>query len=73
MEAIFNNILNQMAADYTEISAGNMMRSPAICYKSKVFAFYYKERMVFKLDANAAQGILDYPGSEYRDYCRRVQ
>ncbi len=65
MEGVFNNILEQMQSEDQHVSVGNMMRSPAICYHSKVFAFYYQEQMVFKLDEKAPAGLVEYPGSEF--------
>jgi len=65
MEAIFNNILEQLQSEDQHVSLGNMMRSPAIRYQSKVFAFYYQEQMVFKLDHAAPAGLTEYPGSEF--------
>jgi hypothetical protein len=32
-----------------EITIGKMMSTTGLKYKNKVFAFYYKKRMVFKL------------------------
>jgi hypothetical protein len=65
MEQEFNSILQKMQSEDSEVSAGNMMRSPAISFRSKVFAFYYQEQMVFKLDAKAPSTRLEFPGSEF--------
>ncbi len=65
MEEVFNNIMQKMLKENQGVNAGNMMRSPAICFQSKVFAFYYNEQMVFKLDQKAPSTMHDYPGSQF--------
>ncbi len=45
----FEAIQNEMEAAYPGVAAGKMMRSPAITYRSKVFAFFHQNEMVFKL------------------------
>jgi len=48
-EKIFNSIGEKLSKENANVSIGKMMSSPGIKYKDKVFAFYYKEQMVFKL------------------------
>lgn len=45
---LFYHIQNQFS-QYESISPGKMMSCEGITYKTKVFAFYYKNAMVFKL------------------------
>lgn len=47
-EALFAS-LQATFAKKSQVKAGKMMSSPGITYKSKVFAFFYKDKMVFKL------------------------
>jgi len=65
MQEYFDQIQNEMQAAYTGVASGNMMRSPALTYKSKVFAFFFNDEMGFKLDAKAADFKELYPGSKY--------
>ncbi|NDI35627.1 hypothetical protein [Chengkuizengella sediminis] len=46
---IFEKIANQLVLSGVNVSHGKMMSSPAIKYKTKVFTFYDKKEMVFKL------------------------
>ncbi|WP_105616519.1 hypothetical protein [Vallitalea okinawensis] len=46
---IYDNIAAKLVTDIDDIAYGKMMSSPAITFNKKVFAFYYKEKMVFKL------------------------
>ncbi|MBU0558582.1 MAG: hypothetical protein KJ799_15435 [Bacteroidetes bacterium] len=62
-EILFNKIADTLTASDFDIVLGKMMSSPGLQYKKKVFAFYYKEMMVFKLgkDYNPGKnGIDDY-------------
>lgn len=45
---LFYHIQNQLSQSEF-IAPGKMMSSEGITYKTKVFAFYYKDAMVFKL------------------------
>ncbi len=54
-----------MEATYKGVTAGNMMRSPAITYRSKVFAFFHENEMGFKLDHKAGDFIEKYPNSRF--------
>lgn len=47
-EATYESIVAAFAHK-EEIAPGKMMSSPALKYKGKVFAFFYKESMGFKL------------------------
>jgi len=38
MEQYFEQILSHMEVAYNGVGGGNMMRSPALTYRSKVFA-----------------------------------
>ncbi|MEL6524257.1 MAG: hypothetical protein AAFQ07_00975 [Chloroflexota bacterium] len=62
--AIFDTIRTQMVDRHVHVSTGKMMRSEAITYKDKVFAFYGRaEMMCFKLGRDfdhEAHGITDY-------------
>ncbi len=53
MEEVFNGILQEITRDYPHVHLGNMMRSPALALENKVFAFYHRQSMVFKLDEHA--------------------
>jgi len=48
-EKLFNSIGEKLSKENDNVSIGKMMSSPGIKYKDKVFAFYYKEQMVFRL------------------------
>lgn len=48
-EELFNDISSSLTIKYENVNPGKMMSAPGIKYKNKVFAFYYKEKMVFKL------------------------
>ncbi|HZD34854.1 MAG TPA: hypothetical protein VE130_06585 [Nitrososphaeraceae archaeon] len=47
--AVFLKIGEEMAAKYSSVSFGKMMSSPALRYKSRVFAFYHNNEMIFRL------------------------
>ena len=44
----FQTIAEKLAAENKHVTVGKMMSSPGIRYKNKVFAFYYKKKMVFR-------------------------
>ena len=48
-EILFNTIVEKLSSENDHIAPGKMMSSPGICYKNKVFAFYYDKQMVFRL------------------------
>ncbi|OLS21465.1 MAG: hypothetical protein HeimC2_33570 [Candidatus Heimdallarchaeota archaeon LC_2] len=48
-EVIFQEIIYKLSTSNKHVSEGNMMSSPGIKYKTKVFAFYHKKSMIFKL------------------------
>ena len=48
-EKLFFSIGEKLSAENNDVSMGKMMSSPGIKYKNKVFTFYYKHQMVFKL------------------------
>jgi hypothetical protein len=48
-EAQFINLANKFSSSYPDIIPGKMMSSPGLKYKDKVFAFFYKEAMGFRL------------------------
>jgi hypothetical protein len=45
----FNEISRKLTENDPSVTFGRMMSSPGIKYKGKVFAFYYRSKMVFKL------------------------
>ena len=62
-EKLFKFIAGKFESEYRNVSQGPMMSCPGIRYKNKVFAFYYKDKMVFKLgkDFNPEQyGVTEY-------------
>jgi hypothetical protein len=62
-EVVFRTLANQLVLDNAGVAMGMMMSSPAVCYRGKVFAFYYDQQMVFKLGESFApekHGIRDY-------------
>lgn len=48
-EIIFRKIADQLAKENNSVNLGQMMSSPGIKFKNKVFAFYYNKQMVFRL------------------------
>jgi hypothetical protein len=48
-EKLFYSIGEKLSTENDNVTIGKMMSSPGIKYKDKVFAFYYKQQMVFKL------------------------
>ncbi|MHA2103489.1 MAG: hypothetical protein ACW981_08660 [Candidatus Hodarchaeales archaeon] len=62
-QRFFNKIAQNLSKGDVQISLGKMMSSPGIKYKNKVFAFYNKQKMIFKLgkDFNVEEvGISNY-------------
>ena len=49
---LFETILEDLSQLESHVQEGNMMRSPGMKYKDKVFAFFYKEAMGFRLGPN---------------------
>lgn len=45
----FEEIVEIMCIEKDGVESGKMMSAPGLMYKSKVFAFFYKDKMVFKL------------------------
>lgn len=45
----FLRIQEEMITKYGSVSPGKMMSSPAIRYKTKVFAFYHNNEMIFRM------------------------
>ncbi len=45
----FRAITERLTHEHNDITLGKMMSSPAIQYQGKVFAFFYNQKMVFKL------------------------
>ena len=48
-EQRFRSLAALLARENSAISVGKMMSSPALCYRRKVFAFYFGKQMVFRL------------------------
>lgn len=48
-EQRFSAIAERLIQEHNDITLGKMMSSPAIQYQGKVFAFFYNNKMVFKL------------------------
>ena len=48
-EKLFQKIAEKLSGEMRTIGLGKMMSSPGIKYKGKVFVFYYKKQMVFRL------------------------
>ena len=67
MEEKFHSIAKEMIEENPKINTGNMMRSPALTYGDKVFAFFYKDQMVFKLGDHTPLHMEEYPGSTFLD------
>jgi hypothetical protein len=62
-ERHFQAIAEKLAAECQDVITGKMMSSPGIRYHNKVFAFYYKDDMVFRLGRDfdpKTVGIHDY-------------
>jgi hypothetical protein len=59
----FQSIVFSMIRKNDLVKEGKMMSSPGITYKDKVFAFFYRNQMVFRLGKTynpTAHGILEY-------------
>jgi hypothetical protein len=48
-EKQFNSIVSKITSLDQDVNLGKMMSSPGLKYKDKVFAFYHKETMGFRL------------------------
>ncbi|MGX1928105.1 hypothetical protein [Flagellimonas sp. 2504JD4-2] len=65
----FMEIREQFCLKYPEVTEGKMMSSPAIHYKSKVFAFFSrKHKMVFKLGKEYPLDELGVEVSEFNPF-----
>lgn len=51
-EALFLTLVKKFSSSNPDIILGKMMSSPGLKYRDKVFAFYHKEEMGFKLGPN---------------------
>lgn len=49
LEKKFGEVQVKWIENDPDVVEGNMMRSPGLKYKDKVFAFYHKERMGFRM------------------------
>lgn len=49
-ETQYREIVKKLTTEHKEVFEGKMMSSPGIKYKDKVFSFYNKESMGFRLD-----------------------
>jgi hypothetical protein len=62
-EKLFNSITEKLVAYEVDVTAGKMMSSPGLKYRNKVFAFYYKNEMIFRLGKDfkpGSEGIINY-------------
>jgi hypothetical protein len=48
-EEYFNRLSAQLIKKYKNVSSGKMMSSPGLKYNDKVFAFFHKDRMCFRM------------------------
>jgi len=48
-EKLFQKIAQKLSGEKSIVHLGKMISSPGIKYKEKVFAFYYKKQMAFRL------------------------
>ena len=55
-EKLFNSIRDNLISENKNVAIGKMMSSPGIKYKNKVFAFYYKNEMIFRLGKDFKPG-----------------
>ncbi len=46
---IFESITSILSKSYDQVTPGKMMSAEGIKYKSKVFAFFHNDQMVFKM------------------------
>ncbi|MCK5277867.1 MAG: hypothetical protein KAK04_05000 [Cyclobacteriaceae bacterium] len=51
-EKQFNSIVSKFTSLDQDVHLGKMMSSPGLKYKDKLFAFYHKETMGFRLGPN---------------------
>lgn len=51
-ETLFNHISDKFCLDESDVHLGKMMSSPGLQYKGKVFAFYFRDRMGFRLGSD---------------------
>ncbi|MEM7349086.1 MAG: hypothetical protein AAF485_33065 [Chloroflexota bacterium] len=49
IEGVFEQIVEVLLATQEGVTLGKMMSSPGLKYDNKVFAFYHKETMCFRL------------------------
>lgn len=47
---LFIQIAQHLSNSEEWVEPGKMMSSPGICYKNKVFAFFYEDEMIFRLE-----------------------
>lgn len=62
-EIVFQDIISSLSTTNQNVAEGNMMSSPGIRYKNKVFAFYHNQSMIFKLGKGfdiGAIGVKEY-------------
>ncbi len=52
MKAYFDDIVKIMTMENEYVEPGKMMSCEGIRYKGKVFAFYYNDKMIFRLGKN---------------------
>ena len=50
--SLFESISAKLTSKYPDVSVGKMMSSPGLKFQDKVFAFYYKNSMGFRLGPN---------------------
>ncbi len=55
-KALFDKIAGKLTAEHSGVVPGKMMSSPGIRYKNKVFAFYNKKEMTFRLGKDFRSG-----------------
>ena len=48
-EELFNQISNELTTTFPEVSAGKMMSAPGLKHRDKVFAFFFKDKMCFRV------------------------
>lgn len=48
-EEYFNQLVSHFISKYEKVSSGKMMSSPGLKYDDKVFAFFHKDRMCFRV------------------------
>ena len=48
-QALFEKISEKLSGKHRHVAPGKMMSAPGIRYKNKVFAFYAKKEMIFRL------------------------